>query len=166
MSEALHYIFDGINPEPWEAPQASTGRRGKKIFTSMHSTAKQRNYQEAIKEMADDLLLEQPFFINPPYDVRFFFWRDTTGGAMVADATNLQKSTEDALQGKFYSNDRYNPAVSSVIIDQGAHVLPAVLVVIGQFDARSYEWASDRLQGLRGLEKHDRVYIKPDDHIF
>jgi Holliday junction resolvase RusA-like endonuclease len=166
VTDALHYVFDGINPEPWEAPQASTGRRGKKIFTTMHSTSKQRFYQDAIKEMADELLEEQPFNLNPPYDVRFFFWRDTTGGAMVADATNLQKSTEDALQGKFYSNDRYNPAVSSVIIDQGPHVLPAVLVVIGQYDAEAYSWAADRLHGLRGFDKHDRVYIKPDDHIF
>lgn len=150
------HLFDGINPEPWEAPIGSR-LSNKTRAIHFHRTQKQKSYQEAIREDALALMDAGKIpNLKGPFKVRFFFWRtldqsyDLTWSAKPADATNLQKATEDALQGTFFDNDRDVHDVQSVIKAQGPDVAPAVLV---QFSTASlqveYGWVDQVLENLR-----------------
>jgi hypothetical protein len=50
-----------------------------------------------------------------------------------ADVTNLQKATEDALQGVLFKNDKDVREVHSVLIAQGPDVEPGVVIGIDQY---------------------------------
>jgi len=125
-----------INPEPWTAPNVSVGRRGGKPFPMVYKNEALRAYQQAVKE-----LVSEP--INGKYegriDLRFYFWRqlpDYTTDDEVrarkhhADATNLQKALEDALQGSLFANDRDVAHVESWIMEQGRDVEPMIAITI------------------------------------
>jgi hypothetical protein len=68
--------------------------------------------------------------------LELYFWRqvntyDDDGRRRVggyADATNLQKATEDALEGRLYANDRQVVQVRSTVVGQGAAVEPRILI--------------------------------------
>lgn len=113
------FLLDGINPEPWEAPEGAVVRpKGKKPFVQFHKTARSRAYQTAIQ---DEFKRQYPDV--EPFDfecsVTFFFWRTLDAPrARKVDATNLQKSTEDALQGLLYVNDVLVTHVESFIMAQ------------------------------------------------
>lgn len=130
----IYYLVEGINPEPWEAPTASIGRKNGKTFVHMHKNAGQRAYQEgfadAFKEQNDDWQ-----YFDDKVELEFHFWRqvDRDTKANIADVTNLQKATEDALQGILFPNDRLVVKATSRIVQQGPDVEPKVLVGI-QYD--------------------------------
>lgn len=115
------YLLEGVNPEPWEAPEGSVGRaKGSgKFFVQMHSPVGMREYQEAVKSQFKERYPEV-VPVTYPVTLTFHFWRQRSveAKANIADATNLQKATEDALQGLLYMNDRqvYNP--QSYIVEQ------------------------------------------------
>lgn len=133
------YLIEGINPEPWEAPQGSIGRaKGSgKQYVQMHKTSTQRTYQEAV---SDYMKKQNPEMTLDNVALEFFFWRDLPETLVIsekkdrktrghiADATNLQKSTEDALQGILFKNDNQVVQVRSVIMEQGRDVYPRILI--------------------------------------
>jgi Holliday junction resolvase RusA-like endonuclease len=133
------FLIEGINPEPWEAPQASVGRRKGGTFVQFHITETMRSYKEALQTNFRRLHPNAPPPRDTPCEVRFFFWRllvveeRTEHGKVrghVADATNLQKATEDAFQGLLYTNDRLVVDVRSRIMEQGSETLPQILVAV------------------------------------
>lgn len=123
-------LIEGINPEPWTAPEIGRGRVFKKETL--------RTYQNAVKEC-----IESEFEgCVPAFDKgvrlaeKFYFWRQLDmaeiGGRnrrrKEADATNMQKALEDALQGVVFPNDRAVIDVQSRIVEVGVDVEPRILI--------------------------------------
>lgn len=125
-----------VNPEPWEIGPVSVVRRGAKLMPSVAPSQQLVYYKHAVHDILEnrypnDWSCELP----PHYSLDFFFWRDTTKGNY-ADATNLQKATEDALQGILIGNDRDVIRVCSTVVEQGPDVSAAVIFRI--------EWGIER----------------------
>lgn len=131
------YHITGINPEPWTASQAARG----KTHISFYKQAKLVAYQQAIKE---ELPLQNGHIFQYPKDtpirIEFFLYRQLDGDdekkqrANWADATNLQKSTEDALQGILYDNDKRNRDVRTVVVEQTPETEPHITIIVWIFD--------------------------------
>jgi Holliday junction resolvase RusA-like endonuclease len=131
------YAIAGINPEPWEASEASVGRKDGRTFVQFHRTRQMRAYQDAIKEVFPKQNPEARIAPEKFLDVHFYFWRELAAYDMgtgkkrrmhVADATNLAKGLEDALQGFLYTNDKNNIRVTSEIVEQSPDTTPFILV--------------------------------------
>lgn len=122
----------GINPEPWAIGALGVGKRNGRMVPTVAPNHQMVAYKEAVAEELDGV---EPL---PPgtYSLTFYFWRlvenfETDNGRKFknfADATNLQKATEDALQGVLFDNDRNVRDVRSVIVDQGYDIKPAVVI--------------------------------------
>jgi Holliday junction resolvase RusA-like endonuclease len=137
------FLLDGVNPEPWEAPEVSIGRKGSGYFPRFHSPPKYTTYHAIVQEEFDARYGDFDCLVNTPLVVEFAFWREVSeydtptgrkGHSNYADTSNLTKGTEDALQGRIYDNDANNRIVSGVIVEQGPDVSPAVLVHIRSLD--------------------------------
>jgi Holliday junction resolvase RusA-like endonuclease len=154
--EPRFYLVTGINPEPWVASEANIGRgKGGKSFVHFHKPTQLRNYQEAL---ASEFPQQNPFapMMEGDLQVTFYFWRRLEVGeldgrkrrAHIADATNLMKATEDALQGILYENDKSNRSVTSIIVAQGQEVESAIVVEIAPFDKTTLVHAQFKLDDL------------------
>jgi hypothetical protein len=107
-------VIKGINPEPWAIGTVQVFGRNGKISPNL----KLVTYQQALREELQgtpetDLLWAKT--------LHCMFFRSTERG-QPADATNLLKATEDALQGVLWPNDTINRKVTGEIIEQGPHV--------------------------------------------
>lgn len=103
----------GLNPEPWAMgkPTMILNKKTGKHFPKYSPNPTLKQYQLAVQEE----LLAQGAQVEPGmYKLRFTFsrqleraiGREYTRTANVADVTNMQKATEDALQGVAIGNDR------------------------------------------------------------
>lgn len=153
------YIIDGVNPEPWAASEATIGRKGGKLFPHFHKPEQLRQYQESVKDIFPE---QNPQAVKYEGDIEltFFFWRQqatyevgegkATRQSAQADATNLQKALEDALQGVLYENDRDIRSIRSVIVEQTPKTEPAILVCIGRYNGTEEIASAKRIrEGLR-----------------
>jgi Holliday junction resolvase RusA-like endonuclease len=131
-----------VNPEPWAVGTANAGRRGGAIRASMSPNPKVQAYQEALREELDSVKQKMFFDSDTDVSLRFWFWREietykTVSGrqqsAHYADSTNLQKSTEDALQGLFFRNDSQVRKINSEIVAQGPDVRPGIVIHIEKY---------------------------------
>lgn len=142
----LWYVLN-LNPVPWTAGEvAFASKEGGKRRTYMRPSKDLKNYQQAIKDEMEEWLTI-PFASE--IDVLFVFSRSldeiVRGGARKsrvhqADATNMQKATEDALQGILFPNDNQNRVVHSIIYEQEADIEPYVAIgvkVVTDEDVRS-----------------------------
>lgn len=156
MSEV--YWVVGINPEPWAI--GSPFRRGPKGL-GISPNQKLKAYKAAV---AEEFVVQNPTFTGweSLLDVQFHFWRSTEHGN-ICDATNLQKSTEDALQKVLYANDQSNRAVSSVIVDQGPKVLPAIMIRVARFRPAIYPTPPKPREVTRWA---DSDWQAPDEEMF
>lgn len=127
MATWHEYVVVGINPEPWEAPQMSAFRKGGKTNVHAYKTANLAAYQAAIREEME--LIHGGFVAKKNVDLEFYFWRNS-GHGQPADATNLQKSLEDAMQGLLYKNDRIIRRVQSLVVEQTPTTEPIILIRI------------------------------------
>lgn len=127
------YEIVGIEPEPWTAPEVAVGRKAGKVFPMVYQSASLKAYQEAIRE---EMALQCPHAVmeRGEISVQFFFWRSTDSIRKDADATNLQKALEDALQGILYLNDARNRRVTSEIVEQGPGIDPAIIITIEAYN--------------------------------
>lgn len=137
----MRYLYiEGINPEPWTAPDIAVGRRNGKPFPMVHKNGRLRAFQDAIRECIaeayPDIAVPTP---GTRLRVTFLFWRQMdsyttetgrTASRNVADVTNMQKALEDALQGILFKNDRDIKSVNSLIVAEGADVRPCIIVVV------------------------------------
>lgn len=114
------WYYIPINPDPWAIGPLQIGKRNGKMFPQVGRNQQLAAFKEAVKEE----LLSQGAELLPSglYEVEFYFWRRLDSGAgtrkHVADATNLQKATEDALQNVLIDNDRNVARVRSTIVEQ------------------------------------------------
>lgn len=130
-------LYIGINPEPWTAPEASVSRSAGRAVPRLHKSARLRAYQEAIGEhISCDYPQLEP--IDEPLELDFYFWRDLESYKIKgknrrrnrADATNLQKALEDALQKYLFTNDRLVRRVQSTLVEQAPDIEPGIVVVM------------------------------------
>ncbi|AKJ71735.1 hypothetical protein TIN2_45 [Tsukamurella phage TIN2] len=102
-----------LNPEPWAMGNIQIVPAGKKRFPKVSPNKVLKMYQDAIR--AEVVLTDLTDLPGPYYSVRFTFSRQLTATKIAsgrtltrnwADVTNMQKGTEDALQGAAFGNDR------------------------------------------------------------
>lgn len=134
MSEYWFHL--PLNPEPWAVGPLGVARHNSKLTPYIGRNQQLAAYQDAVREC-----LREEWGDEPPlkghYDIEFFFWRnraDYTTPAQrqhrkhEADATNLQKATEDAMQGVVIDNDRDVTHVQSYMVEQGPDVVGQVVI--------------------------------------
>lgn len=132
------YSLD-INPEPWVVGNIGVSRRDGKLGAWMGANQQLATYQEAVREV-----VKYSDFRKREGDlsVTFYFWRRQDDYELgsgkrhrkhVADATNMQKATEDALQGILFDNDRSNRHVQSYVMEQGPDVRGMIVVSVESF---------------------------------
>ena len=132
LSDMAWYALD-VNPEPWAIGPVGYARRNGKMSAYVGRNAQLDAYKEAIREAIGTG--HTP--IQGKVRLVVFFWRDRADYETPqarrhrkheADATNLLKATEDALQGILFENDRDNNDVRAVVVEQGPGVTGRVLV--------------------------------------
>lgn len=122
MTENYRAWALGLNAEPWSMgkPSMIFNPKTKKYFPKYSPSPSLKQYQNAVREE----LLAQGAEVEPGlYKLRFTFsrqlekamGRDFTLTSNNADVTNMQKATEDALQGVAIGND-------SAVIDVGGRM--------------------------------------------
>lgn len=157
------YILE-INPEPWAVGPIGYARRNGKMSAYMGRNAQLDTYKETVKEAILDL---SPKMIDGKISLRFFFWRvqaeyqtsqARTHRKHEADVTNLQKATEDALQGILYKNDKDVVDIHSTMVDQSPTAPGRVVVGIAR--ARDVVFSDYPFDKLKAAPKSKKV--KPE----
>ncbi len=137
-----------VNPEPWAIGSVGVTNKGGKYRGFVGQNLQLRNYQDAvrteIKKQLETSEYATWFPVSVPTRVHLYFYRrlddyklegDRKSSRNYADATNMQKAFEDAMQGVLIENDRNNIQVSSAIMEQGPDVTPGTIMVM--------EWGAD-----------------------
>lgn len=130
------FVLD-VNPYPWKVPPISVGRKGGKVFPQVGRDEGLFVYKESVKGA---LAREETHLIEGPVALYMWFWRNMAKVAgksrrHTADTTNIQKSTEDALQGILFPNDSEVKSVFSTVVAEGPEVPPMVVVCVSPFTA-------------------------------
>ena len=133
MNNTVTYALP-VNPEPWAVGNAFVKRGGGKTFAAIAPYKTLKVYQEAVRaELQAQGVQEVP----GQYMLEFYFFRqnaqytDAAGRRRTRnrpDVTNMQKATEDALQGVLIGNDRDVLDVSSHLVAAGTDVDPMVVI--------------------------------------
>lgn len=131
------WFFAEVNPVPWTVPNIAVRRsKGGKPYPQLYASETLITYKKALRDEIED----RYGAIEPtgaPIGLDFFFYRqletfETKRGrkrhSNYADATNLQKAAEDALQGVLFINDSQVQQVTSTIIEQSSDTYPAVVI--------------------------------------
>jgi Holliday junction resolvase RusA-like endonuclease len=122
----------GITAQPWAVGSLGVGYRGKKPYAYIGPNQQLQAYQEALKEQ-----LEGAGMLLGEVEVQLYIWRKLEtaknfGGrdrkAKTSDATNIQKATEDALQGILIENDRNVRRISTEIVAQNENTESCIVV--------------------------------------
>jgi len=131
-----------INPQPWQIGPLSVGRgKGGSFFPRVGRAEEMVVYQQALAEELGNaypelLDAEAEPFEHGEVHLELYFSRQiveyTTSRRRsqdhICDLTNLFKSTEDALQGILYTNDRQVTSQKAGIISQQFAVVPLVII--------------------------------------
>ena len=126
MTKVIAYAFP-INPQPWAMGTVTPYKR---VAPNKTLVA----YQSAIR---DSLADAGAVILDGPYSIRFTFARTRErfinpagkhGVQNQADATNMQKATEDAMQGVLIGNDRDVFHVESDNLPQGIDEFAYVVI--------------------------------------
>lgn len=176
-SSSEWYLLEGINPEPWTTSEVSLIKRSGRLIPTLHKRENLRSYQEAVKEAFQsaypNVVTEESPVEESPVEIDFYFWRqlasyqndaDKTVWRKQADATNMQKATEDALQGILFKNDNQVEAVRSTIMAQGADVAPAILICLSLPPTRPAAAQEKRDELLLARRVAGLVQSTPDYH--
>lgn len=180
--ERREYLLN-INPEPWAIGPVGYARRNGKMSAYVGRNQQLDAFKEAVKEQVEEMMkLGMEKKMTGKLSVTFFFWREQaaykTPQARMhrkheADATNMQKATEDALQGLLYDNDKDNSHVQSYIVDQGPDVTGRIVIVIEEWICFNPNLISDEVwnaidvhEKLGASPRTDPFYGAPDDDIF
>lgn len=157
--DPLHRWYTlNLNPEPWAIGTAHA--RGISPNPGLVS------YQRAVKEE----LSGEPMLPKDFRKLEFYFFRridkyidaaDHVRSRNAADATNLQKGLEDALQGILFENDREVRDIRSVIVMQGHSVDPPFILIHASrlyenslMDEVPPELLEQALRGFAGKSEH------------
>jgi Holliday junction resolvase RusA-like endonuclease len=154
-------LVRGVNPVPWTAgTPAMTRGQGGKTFPTIAKSGELVNYQEALasiikKRSSSDAACMWPDGMD--LDARYYFWRELTTyqgpKRMVtkheADATNMQKATEDAMHGVLFTNDKYCRRVCSLSVEQSKQTSPCVIIDV---------WPLGKSEPA--LERHEAIALR------
>lgn len=131
------YHVTGLNPVPWKATRYGAAAKVGKV--GLAGDENLMVYKRALKE---EIVLQNAHLVQVPKGVpvrvvifihrRLEVWDG--GHNMWADATNLQKSTEDALNKILWTDDKNNRSVRTEVVEQDADVEPHILIVISPWD--------------------------------
>jgi Holliday junction resolvase RusA-like endonuclease len=132
MTDWGEYHCAGINPVPWQTGVPFVVRSKGRVFAKMAPAGKLVDYQEAFRE---EFMQQQDHIVmhTGELEVQFHFWRNRSGRDSHADVSNLQKATEDVLQGILYNNDKSNRHVTGHLVEEGPKVKPYVIVRIREY---------------------------------
>jgi len=156
------YVIEGINPVPWTAASFGSGRAYKSGLLTAYQSA-----------LAEEMRYRYPDAPCEPgiIELRFMFWRRLEktykGHNQVADATNLQKSAEDALQGVLYDNDQKVIHVSSWVVRQDKETEPRIAVCVRRLDPSDIP-ALDSITTITPAEKQvsDNQHDQNPEEVF
>lgn len=138
-----------LNPEPWRIGPVGVARGNGRMVGTVGRDQQLHAYKEAVAEQvrmkldAVDDYHDQYIFAGKT-KLTIYLWRQRasyethqagTHRKHEADATNMLKATEDALQGIFYKNDKDNSDVRCVIVEQGEETIPKIVIHIELFNA-------------------------------
>lgn len=128
-----------VNPYPWKVPPFTPARVGKKLIVKAGRDEGLHSYKQAVKEV----LLSQPYEkIEGSVELDFWFYRNIPeytshqgrrARKHEADTTNLQKATEDALQGILFDNDKDVIKISSMRVEQSPNAKSLVVLCVRPF---------------------------------
>ena len=135
------WFYLNINPEPWAIGPVGSARRGGKLTSYVGRNAQVYAYEQAVKEAVIEQLPAEFKMFEGNFALAFYFWRERaeyvtpqarTHRKHEADVTNLQKATEDALQGVLFKNDKDTSSVHAVLVEQGPDVQGKILIGISR----------------------------------
>lgn len=161
------YLIEGVNPEPWEAPEVQVIRRGKAAYPQFHSPPRMMNFKEAFAAEFE-AKYGKPMLDDEHLALCFFLWRDRETYEVnnrrkkrnQADATNCQKLIEDSLQGILYANDRSVHDIRTRFVEHGPGVNPRILICA--FPADEIEpWVLQQDELLRAKAAKTKVQEEP-----
>lgn len=130
------YDIRGINPVPWTASKAARRKGGLQFYKDEDL----KSYQKALTSALEQVRVGE-VITEGPIVLRLWFWRqleltERDTGAKVnvrahqADATNMQKAAEDAIQGALIKNDRDVAGISTMVVEQGHDTEPRILIEV------------------------------------
>lgn len=172
------YVIHGLNPEPWTSPDGSIARKNGKLYVQMHKSQTLDAFQNAlIEEMRRFPKLD---LMEGDVELALFLWRDlpvytAESGRQVrrhrADATNLQKAIEDALQGLVYKNDSQVVHAETWIMEQHGDVEPVIIIEVATVAHRPLVDMSDYMQyeifvSQPRTPEHTSESLEPVENIF
>lgn len=129
-----------VNPEPWAVGTITRVKGGARLSPDPNLVAFQRAVREELeneKMLPDDYRKITFYFFRQR--VQYLDNRDKVRTRNQADATNMQKALEDALQGILFANDREVRDIRSVIVDQGVDVTPMILIKAEPIDEATFK---------------------------
>lgn len=127
-----------VNPEPWAVGPAGTARGASGIRAYVGPNPQVDNYKKAVASHIQsfyphvhlvDVECEINFYFSKRLD-RYVTASERSHMRHIADATNMQKATEDALQGIVITNDKLVRRVTSEIIDQNPDCEPFIVICV------------------------------------
>lgn len=132
------FTIRGINAEPWTSPGIGVGRgKGGGVYGYAMKDGGLATYQSAI---AGALMQQYPDHepLLGECEVGFYIWRQLVVyegekkkvTRNKADATNMQKALEDALEGVLIGNDRDDVHVSTWLMEQTKETEPLILIQV------------------------------------
>lgn len=134
-----------INPEPWAIGNITIERNKQtgKLFPKVGPELTLKSYQDALRA---SLLEDGAKVKTGPYSIRFTFSRQLVKYSVDkhtltrnwADVTNMQKSTEDALQGAAIANDSATIHIESYLYAGQSEATPAWVVGEILYERPSY----------------------------
>jgi hypothetical protein len=146
-----------INPEPWAVGPLGVNHKTKRAY--MGENQKLAAYQNAVREQVEDAIPTVG-----EVEITLYIWRalekaTTFDGkkrrAHTSDATNIQKATEDAIQGFLIENDRNVRKVMTEIVEQSERTTPCIVIRVKPYEEHDPStipdavWAGvDKVQGL------------------
>ena len=133
----MRWFVARINPEPWAIGPVGYSRRGGKMSAYVGQNQQLNAFKEALREELGEQELQ-----DGQHVLYLYFWRNraeyTTPQARThrkheADVTNMQKATEDALQGVLFKNDRDVREVHSFLMDRDQTLEPGIVIGLAPY---------------------------------
>lgn len=174
LNEAYDWYILEINPEPWAIGPIGYSRRGGKMSAYVGRNQQLDTYKEAVKEALEDMETTK---LEGKIALRFFFWRtradyqnyqSRTVRKHEADTTNLQKATEDALQGILFDNDKDVVDVHSSLVDQSPTSPGRIVIGVGRAqDVMFADYPFDKIKVMRKERKPiKRAELEGQEELF
>lgn len=160
------FFVIGINAEPWAIGPLGLGRKAGKPYPFIGPNQKMQAYQEALREQ-----LEGSGVLDGEVEVNLYIWRKIetmtiAGGrnrkAKVADATNIQKATEDAIQGVLITNDRLVRRISTEVMQQDDKTEPCIVIQVRPYVGSTPEFPDeiwDKVDSVAGRPTPDTLFV-------